>query len=515
MKDRAKILAVRARNVKCIGEIEIDDVGDIHEIRGDSGQGKSAILTAIEGGIRGLDPSLIRHGQTSAEIELRLSTATINRVIARDGSPDTLMVKDSDGKPVKQAKDFLKALYDDSAFNPIAWVRLGAGDAKGRTERLRTQRDMLLQAIPMALTEAQVRTEVHKLGDAYLEALDSVNLSSVDYDQHPFVACEALREACYDHRKGLNALAEDAEAALTYTPQPGRKPPEADLAACKKVESEAVEAYHAVKAGQAGRQSLIARRDSLAERVKQAAVSLPPKDVVTEAVYKHEKTVHETEAEVARLEAALAEARGKLEDVHTLLAECQQQQRAWEAHEAHKAALAEIDAELAKSGPVADLAALQQAMENARANTEARRLQDLHEAAAAKAVAAREKADLFDKLVVLFRDTMPKKLLTAARLPVDGLTIDESQILVHGVPLANLGTSEQIRIGVMVANLRNPYAGWLPVDQAESLGRRDRLALRDAARELGLQLIMTFVDPDAAPAHGVTVMQGGAALRAS
>jgi hypothetical protein len=41
-----------------------------------------------------------------------------------------------------------------------------------------------------------------------------------------------------------------------------------------------------------------------------------------------------------------------------------------------------------------------------------------------------------------------------------------------------------------------------------------RLALRNAAAEIGLQLIMTFVDADAVPGPGVTVMVAGEAAKA-
>jgi hypothetical protein len=514
LNGRARILAVRAKNVKCIRAVEIDDIGDILEIRGDSGQGKTAILRSIEGALRGLDPSMVRNGENAAEIELRLTNSTINRVIPADGSADTLMVTDAEGRPIAKAKDFLRALYDDAAFNPVAWVRLGGGDGKGKTERKRLQRDQLLQAIPMQLTESDVRAAASELGDAYAAALHGVALTGVDYRQHAFIVCRTLHDACYDHRKGLNALADDADGALAHTPRPTRKAPEKLLAECKSDETAAVMVYHTAKAGAAGRQGLISRRDGLLAKVASTRSSLPARDVVSGAIARHEQAFHETEAEIARLEAQLAAAREKLAETRTLLDECRGQERAWRAHDNDVAELAEAKAELDKGAPVGDLAALEQAMDNARANTEARRLQDLHDAAAARARDARAKSDLFDGLVSLFRDRLPKRLVAKADLPVDGLTIDENEILVNGVPLDNLGSSEQIRVGVMIANVRNPYAGWLPVDGAESLGRADRLALRNAAAEIGLQLIMTFVDADAVPGPGVTVMVAGEAAKA-
>ena len=45
--ERARVLAIRARDVKLIREVEIDAIGDILEIRGDAGQGKTTILQSI------------------------------------------------------------------------------------------------------------------------------------------------------------------------------------------------------------------------------------------------------------------------------------------------------------------------------------------------------------------------------------------------------------------------------------------------------------------------------------
>jgi tRNA modification GTPase len=98
--------------------------------------------------------------------------------------------------------------------------------------------------------------------------------------------------------------------------------------------------------------------------------------------------------------------------------------------------------------------------------------------------------------------------------PIAGTTRDALQqsIQIDGVPLHQLGTSQQIAVGVKVAAAVNPKSGFVLVDGAESMGGKDRRALAEAAEVLGLQLIMTVVDPDAKPGPGVTVMRGGAAV---
>ena len=146
--EKARVLSLHARNVKCVKEVAINFDGDIQEIRGDSGQGKTTILTAIEGALRGLDPEMVRKGESAAEIELHLTEGRIKRIVPADGSAHTLMVTDKNGAPVAKAKDFLNTIVaSGDAFRPIAWVQLGGGEDRGRTERLRRQRDQLLEGL--------------------------------------------------------------------------------------------------------------------------------------------------------------------------------------------------------------------------------------------------------------------------------------------------------------------------------------------------------------------------------
>jgi hypothetical protein len=178
--------------------------------------------------------------------------------------------------------------------------------------------------------------------------------------------------------------------------------------------------------------------------------------------------------------------------------------------DAKRAELAEIDrAGLATGTTPEALRDLCIKMNNAQAVTSARRLQDAHDAASERAIKARQYADYFDKLVALFRDELPKRLVARMTMPAEGLAVESETIKIHGVPLHQLGTSEQIRVGVAIAAALNPQTGFILVDGAESMGRGDRLALAEAAKEQGLQLIMSFVDPDAEPKDGVVVMSHG------
>lgn len=512
--ERVRVLRLSARDVKLVREVEIDLDGEMHEIRGDAGQGKTTILQIIEAGLRGLDPDMVRKGATAAEIELTLSSARIQRITPADGAKEKVLITDADGNPIERATEFLRAICGPSAFRPIEFVQLGGGERKGKTERLRLQREQLLQALDIEMTKDDMRKAVKALGSDHASAMRDVNLDGVDLNQHPFIVCAAIERACYDTRKLLNAKADDAESALKHVPPPAKAPPGADLATCESRETIAAERYHEAKAQTGGRSALMERGKTVRNALE-AERDLPARDMVEKTRGKYEGLRNDLTSEIAALEEQLEKARARLKDTRDKLAKCDEYDRQIDAHEAHERELSEIEGELAKVGEVADVDALKRAWDEAREDTTNRRAQDRHEEAAHTAAETRAKALLYDDLVRLFRDDLPKELLSRANLPVDGLSVDEEKILIRGVPLHQLGTSEQIRIGVAIAAALNPRSGFVLVDGAESLGREDRRALAQSAKEMGLQLILTYVDPDAVPSENVTVMRNGAAIEAA
>lgn len=507
-----RILSVRARNVKRIREVVIDDVGDIREVRGDTDQGKTSILDAIEAGLRGMDQSMVRRGADKAEIELEMSEATIKRIIGADGA-ETLMVTGADGKAVDRAKDFLKTLWGGEVFRPLAWVQLGGGEKKGSTERRRLQRNQLLEALQVSLDGEKIERYISDLlGPEHLEAMAQVNLDGIDGEQHPFVLCRAILERCSEFQTIKNAAAELAEETRRHTPAPHIAAPAATVAELREKETAAIEAYHEAAAAAKGLESLQARQAELRALVESGARDLPDAAKVAEARATHEPKIQEWRDKIAALEAELEAARASLKKTYDNMGKIEEAERKIAAHQNNQTALSALDAQLASAGAGEDLDRLREAMARAETLRHARELQDKHDAATQAEAEAKHTAKLFRDLCALFRDGIPKALLAEADLPVEGLTIDEDTILIDGVPLHQLGTSRQIRLGVLIAHAINPRSGFVLVDGAESMGSADRKALADTAAELGLQLIMTIVDPEAVPAPGVTVMREGVAV---
>lgn len=513
--ERIRFLGLRARNIKCLREVEITDTGDFLEIRGDSGQGKTALLDAIRAALMGLDPKMIRNGEDSAEVELTLSEALVNRITQRSGE-ETLLVKDEKGSPMKAkvAKDFLAALCDGSAFDPIAWVLLGGGAAKGQTERRRLQRLQLLEALPLTLTEKDVARAVRDLGGQCAAGLKEVNLDEVSFSQHALSVCAELGKACFEFRTLQNSKAEEAEETLRRTPAPEKAAPDADVKVCEKHEREARRELARGETLVETREAEVLQLEKARSEVKRLeALKLRDVKAIADMITVHEGQIAEAETQIEELEKRARELRKAVRSTRETMKPLEVEKLSAESLAAKRAFVE--NAAGAMGAADVDVAALEEAVANTVEGLRRRRDQDAHDEAAATATRARDWAETFTELVKLFRDDLPKELVAGADLPVEGLSVDEDEIFVNGVPLHQLGTSQQIGVGVDIAARLNTHAGFVLIDRAESLGRDDRRALMEEAKAKGLQPIMTFVDPDAKPGgEGVVVMKDGEAIKA-
>jgi predicted nucleic acid-binding Zn-ribbon protein len=512
MTERLTALSLRASNFKCLRQVEIGFNGEITQIRGDSGQGKTALLRAIEAAFQGADSSMIRNGEDTAELVLDLSEATIRRVMSRDFE-DVISIKDkATGKPVPKSrvKAFLRMLIGSGAImRPLDWARLGAGEERGKTGRLREQRDMLLSAVPVALSEEEVTQALEAGGliDSLVPVAEEV--LKVDHSAHGLVVAEDLKTICYNHRKALNATADAEARALEAAPKPNTTPadcPAEELAASVEAASRALYGAEERERGLAGKRGKAERlRSEIAEKQQ----GLPDAEQFRADFGDLAEKERAAGEKIVRLREELAQAEEEWREIKKAFLWARETQQAIESLEATRAELASIEAELEAGTP--NLDALRGDLHRAKKDLAAREAQDRHDAAATRAATAREEADKYTALVELFRDEIPARLLERMEMPVEGLAIEDGVVTFGGVPLHNLGTSEQIKVGVQVAARLNPGVGFVLVDGAESMGKKDLRALAEAAQAEGVHLIMTFVDADAEPQPGVIVMEDGAA----
>lgn len=151
--------------------------------------------------------------------------------------------------------------------------------------------------------------------------------------------------------------------------------------------------------------------------------------------------------------------------------------------------------QLAKFVPADESAVLAQMAEIDKTNAAVR--ENARRATLAKEFAAAESEHEKQQEAIEKIDAEEKAARSSAksRLPIDGISIDESGVLYNGLPLRQAGTSAQLRISVAVAMALNEKSKTklLLVDDGESLDESHRAELLEVAKEAGFQTILVMV----------------------
>ena len=130
-----KIVKLTAENIKKLVAVEITPKGDVVEITGKNGAGKSSVLDAIWWAVSGtkhIQSLPIRKGQNKARIKLDLGELIVERRFTDKGS--TVSVESADGARYTSPQTMLDALLGALTFDPLAFVN---EEAREQFETLR------------------------------------------------------------------------------------------------------------------------------------------------------------------------------------------------------------------------------------------------------------------------------------------------------------------------------------------------------------------------------------------
>ena len=129
-----KILKLEAENVKKIKVLEITPDGNLVQITGKNGQGKTSVLDSIWWALAGADniqKMPIRAGEEEARIRLDLGEIVVTRTFkeGKDGKHDTLLtVTNATGAKFPTPQKMMDELLDSLSFDPLAFARMKARD---------------------------------------------------------------------------------------------------------------------------------------------------------------------------------------------------------------------------------------------------------------------------------------------------------------------------------------------------------------------------------------------------
>jgi predicted nucleic acid-binding Zn-ribbon protein len=462
-----QIELIRIKNFLSITDVEIRP-GQVNQVVGGNNAGKTTVLKALQFAVKGgTDPSLVRHGEESAEVVIELSDDTkIRRRVTSSGNC-SLSVRSGEFEAQKP-QAFLDGLFDGSAFNPLDLL-----DPKRRT-------DAVMSAIDLKLSPEVLAAEIGTTPD---------RLPPLDYSLHGLKVLDHCHRFYYQRRAEANKdAAEKKKRWETYArdlPSVEEKAPdralivsgiEETLRRISEIERRINENAHAVEE---------AERAALRPAAYQAEV-----DKIDSKIRWHEEEikilrarweegqrfVEQARREVPAVEdlagplrTEFEEAKSDLERLRTSLKDCER----LEAIANHRRSVAAMQAE--------------------------------YEAAVKIAYG------LNDVVETLSND-VPEKLMSGAEMPVEGLAYHDGEFEVGGVPIENLSSSAALRLAVGVARKLAKKTKLVCIDGAEALDLETYQALREQIDGDGYTYFLTRVgDAFPEPRDRIISMEKGEA----
>jgi DNA repair exonuclease SbcCD ATPase subunit len=377
-----KIVRFTAENFKRLSLVEITPTGEVVELLGRNGQGKSSVLDAIDVAIRGLEVAPrkpIKTGAEEARIRLDLGELIVTRTFKRkdDGDMTTsLRVESADGVKKASPQTLLDSMIGALAFDPLEFERMD----------VRRQFDALRAFVP-----------------------------GVDFDE-----IARLNREDFERRTAVNRKAKDAKvsAERIRPAQPDENLGMIDTAALIEKLDEAGKVNADIETRKANR-----------ERVKVEIASL-------------ETSILAELGLIAECEAKIKAARERLQNYHKVQGE--KQARLDAAGELP----AQVDTTVIRTQ-------ISQAEASNKANAERSNAIKMREMLLAEAkqheAAAEELTLTMDK-----REVQKREAIAAAKLPVDGLTFGEGELLFNGEPFSQASDAERLRVSIAMAMAMNP-----------------------------------------------------------
>lgn len=266
-----KILELRAENIKRLTVVNIKPDGNMVEITGKNGQGKSSVLDAIWWALEGsknIQAVPIRKGATEALIRLDLGEIKVTRTFkTKDGNYTTaIVVEQANGARFPQPQAMLDKLLGALSFDPLAFTRMKPKD----------QFDTLKQFVP-----GVDFAEIERLNETDFAKRTEVNrrLKDVNSQAAGIVIPEAAPEAMVDE----SALVADLEKAGEFNAAIERR--KAARAAYLTETNQVTEKYRTLKSSiedmlkeiESRQKALASLEDTIAERDEkmQKAEALP------------------------------------------------------------------------------------------------------------------------------------------------------------------------------------------------------------------------------------------------
>lgn len=208
-----RILQLVAENIKGLKAVEITPKGDLVQLTGRNGQGKSSVLDAIWcalGGASVVPGTPIRQGHDSASVKLDLGEFVVTRTFTlKDGGEVTtkLEVRSAAGGKMDRPQTLLDGLLGSLTFDPLAFTRM---KPKERAELLRGMVPLEVDFLELDRLNA---ADFSRRADVKKEALmKSAQMEGLPINPVERVDVEAIAKEIKAAQDGNASLAETRRA---------------------------------------------------------------------------------------------------------------------------------------------------------------------------------------------------------------------------------------------------------------------------------------------------------------
>jgi DNA repair exonuclease SbcCD ATPase subunit len=447
-----KIVSLTAENIKKLTAVHIKPNGNLVEITGKNGQGKSSVLDAIWWAITGtgnVQQQPIRKGEARATIKLDLGEIIITRTFTRKDDTDyttSLSVRGADGSSFKSPQAVLDGLAGALAFDPLRFDRM---TSKEQFNALR----VFVPGIDFEKVDAQNRgdyerrTEVNRLWKQAQASADMISVPAGTPEE------PIDEQALTDELRAAGVLNQDVERRKGLRAQ-----------AAKDVETYRDQAQRTL--------------DKIVPELAQ--IEARSKGEISNIEEQIAALTRQRDTAIAQLGLDLRRVEARLRD---------------EAAEFTRQA-DELQGRLTEAEPLPELVdtdAIARRMNEARvinANVERVRQKAVHMATAKKYEGEAEQ--LTQSMDA--RNQAKRAAIAAAKMPVPGLDFGDGVVLLNGVPFEQASDAERLRASVAIAMAANPKLRVIRIRDGSLLDEDAMKVLEQIAIERDFQVWIERVD---------------------
>ena len=442
------IARIDLTNFKAHAQLTVENPGTFMLATGKNESGKTSFIDSIKVLVEGGGAECIKLGEKSAVIKMQLGDKIeATRKIDGNGKGKLKVVHD-DQYTVNAPAKFLADMLGASNFRPIAFFDMDGAARKAA----------VLETVNVECTDDD--WQAWGIAEDMLEVVHEVGEKL-----HPLELVKAIEQTIYKDRAVANkaakeAAADAAAAKPTDTVTPKRRKQTVDAIATAQAEVNAAEA----------------KMDARAEKAAQRArTQIDMEQSRTDAIDMERQIVNH-ESEIKRLREGIVRCTAEADRLATILT-------AADAAE-----------------PAFDMAALRDRLNSLFADDYQQKEMLLAElkwqekADAAKAVQA--EADALNTALATLREKAMPTLLERANMPIEGLSIGETDVLYKGVEASELSGAQRLHLALQVAKSAAGNAGVICLDGLEQLDADTFAKLLEDTRNDGYQYFATRVTDD-------------------